>query len=219
MAGQTMPAELVALPKWVIGMANAGIIIVVYGLCGLAGYWLMKRSGLPGLIHPKASWREWFLLPLGLGTGIGVFFVILDRIFAAQLTGIELPHPAFPLSLIASATAGIGEEIMFRFFVMGLWIFLLNLVLRRWKAKRVAFWIANVFAALAFAASHLPAVMYLFDVSNPMDLPMALLVEIVLLNGILGLVAGERMAKTGLVAAIGIHFWADVVWHVIWPLL
>jgi len=33
------------------------------------------------------------------------------------------------------------------------------------------------------------------------------------------LVAGERCRRDGLVAAMGVHFWADIVWHVIWPLV
>jgi len=35
---------------------------------------------------------------------------------------------------------------------------------------------------------------------------------------LLGVVAGERFMKDGLVAAIGVHFWADIVWHVLSPL-
>lgn len=42
------------------------------------------------------------------------------------------PHPELPYSIIASASAGIGEEIMFRSFVLGLWAFLGNLFLWRW---------------------------------------------------------------------------------------
>jgi len=41
--------------------------------------------------------------------------------------------------------------------------------------------------------------------------------EIILINGVIGLVAGERYVQHGLVAAAGIHFWTDIVWHVIWP--
>jgi hypothetical protein len=45
-----------------------------------------------------------------------------------------------------------------------------------------------------------------------------LLLEILLLNGIIGIVAGQRYMKDGLVAAAGVHFWADVVFHGIWGL-
>ena len=45
------------------------------------------------------------------------------------------------------------------------------------------------------------------------------LVELFLLNSIVSLIAGERYMRDGLVAAIGVHFWVDIIWHVIWPLV
>ena len=126
---------------------------------------------------------------------------------------------AFPLSIIASATAGIGEEILFRLFVLGLWAFLLNLILRHWSATPLALWIGNIIAALAFGAAHLPTAMILLNVSSPAQLPPFILVELFLLNGILGIVAGARYVRDGYIAAVGIHFWGDVAWHVVWPLV
>jgi membrane protease YdiL (CAAX protease family) len=149
---------------------------------------------------------------------VGLVLVIGDRAFARALEWEGFPHPEFPLSLIVSATAGIGEEILFRLFVMTLWAWLLYMVLRRWKAKRTAFWIANVIAALAFGAGHLPGVMAIVEVRSPAELDPLLLAELFLLNGIVGLVAGERFIRDGLVAAVGVHFWTDIVWHVAWPL-
>ena len=61
--------------------------------------------------------------------------------------------------------------------------------------------------------------MMLTDVATPDQVPPLLLVEMFLLNGLLGLAAGERFMKDGLVAAIGVHFWADIVWHVLSPLV
>jgi membrane protease YdiL (CAAX protease family) len=80
-------------------------------------------------------------------------------------------------------------------------------------------WIANVIAALAFGAAHLPAAALLVGVSSPSQLPPLVLGEIFLINGIIGLAAGQRAMRDGLVAAMGVHFWADIVWHVVWPLL
>ncbi len=45
-----------------------------------------------------------------------------------------------------------------------------------------------------------------------------LLVEMFLLNGVIGLIAGQRYMKDGLVAAVGVHFWTDVVFHVLYGL-
>ncbi len=64
-----------------------------------------------------------------------------------------------------------------------------------------------------FAASHFPGLMMVAGVSSPAALPPAMLAEVVLLNGFVGILAG------GLVAASGIHFWADVVWHVMYGMV
>ena len=216
---QSLPPEAITLPRWVLGLANAGLILVVYGLIGLAGYWFATRVGLPRVYREDASWPDWFASPLLYGLLLGVVLVVADRFFASVQDGTQFPHPAFPFSLIASATAAIGEEILYRFFVMGLWAFLLGLILRRCGAAGVAVWIANVLAALAFAAGHLPGAMFILDVANPVDLPIPLLIELFLLNGIVGFVAGVQYLRTGLVAAIGVHFWTDVVWHAVWPLV
>jgi hypothetical protein len=192
---------------------------VVYGLLGLAGFWLARKLDLPGIYRPEAGWRAWVLTPLVIGAIAGVAIVAVDRLFASLGDWGGFDHPAFPFSLVASATAGVGEEILYRLFLMSVWAFLLNLVLRRWDATRVALWAANLVAALVFAAAHLPAAMLLVGASTPGDLPPLMLAELFLLNGLLGLVAGERFMKEGLVTAVGVHFWADVVWHVAWPLI
>jgi membrane protease YdiL (CAAX protease family) len=215
------------LPRWALGLANGGIILVIYCLAGLAGYWFSRQLGLPGTFRPDAGWRSWFIWPLVAGVIMGIVIVLVDRAFSPPIQAAlntsqnwqGLTHPPFPLSIIASATAGIGEEILFRSFVLGLWAFLLNLLLRRWQATRLALWIGNFIAALAFAASHLPSAILLLGASTPAELPTALLAELLLLNGVLGLVAGERYFQDGLVAAIGVHFWADIIWHVLYPLV
>jgi hypothetical protein len=40
------------------------------------------------------------------------------------------------------------------------------------------------------------------------------LLEVFLLKGIIGLLAGWRYMKDGLVAAARVHFWTDMVFHV-----
>jgi membrane protease YdiL (CAAX protease family) len=217
-APQETPSSLAFVPAWQLGLANAGIVLVLYGLLGLAGFWFARKLGLPGIFREQAGWRHWFVVPMALGVAAGVVITIGDRIFASSRNWSGFPHPAFPLSLIASATAGIGEEILFRVFVMGLWAFLFNLILRRRRATQLALWAGNIIGALAFGAGHLPTAMLLLGVTNPGEIPALVLGELFLLNGIVGLLAGERYMREGFVAAVGVHFWTDIVWHVIWPL-
>lgn len=157
----------------------------------------------------------WVWLPMIYGAICGVALVIADILFAPINGFRRFPHPVFPLSVLASLSAGIGEEILFRGFVFGLWAFLLNLILKRWNKTTLALWIANIISAVAFGAGHLPAVVLILGLESPAQLPPILLLEIFALNGILAIVAGQRYMKDGLVAAAGVHFWTDVVWHVL----
>ncbi len=213
-----LPEPLASMPTWFLGLANAGIVLVLYGLLGLAGVWFARKLSLPGIYREGAGWCHWFVVPMVIGVALGVVLIVGDSLFArASEDWAGFPHPQFPLSIFASATAGIGEEILFRLFVMGLWAYLLALALRRWKAERLALWIANVVASLAFGAAHLPATMVALGVSTPADLPSIVIAEVLVLSGIVGIVAGQRYMREGLIAAVGVHFWTDVVWHILWP--
>lgn len=217
--GAPVPVTTSEIPTWILGLANAGIVLVIYGLLGLAGYWFARKLGLPGMVNENGNWRGWFWTPLVYGIVLGVFLGLVDLIVSLTGLGSRFPHPAFPFSILASLSAGIGEEILFRGFVFGLWAFLLNLILKRWNKTRLAFWIANVIAALAFSAGHLPAAMLLLNVPTPLDLPPFLIAELILLNSVVALAAGERYMKDGLIAAVGVHFWTDIIWHVIYALI
>lgn len=215
-AGIPMP-ELPASPA-VMGLASAGIYMVLYGLLGWAGYWSARKLGLPGIISEDGNWKRWLLFPFLLGIVCGVAVIIGDLLFA-PVNGIgRFPHPPFPVSILASMTAGIGEEIMFRGFVFGLWGLILNWLFKRFNGRTIALWIANIIAALAFGAGHLPTLFFLTGASSFADLNPVLLAEVFILNGLIGLVMGQRYMKDGLVAAAGVHFWTDVVFHVIWGL-
>lgn len=213
----TMPPSLAAIPLWVLGLANAGIVFVLYGLLGVLGLWFARKLDLPGVFRERAGWKAWVLLPLGWGLLVGIAMILGDRLFAAFGDWNGFTHPLFPLSLLASATAGIGEETLFRVFMLGLWAFLANLILKRWDKTPLALWIGNIVAALAFSAAHLPTAMVLLGAASPAEIPVPVLAELLILNSALGVVAGKLYMRDGLVAAAGVHFWADIVWHVIWP--
>lgn len=211
-----IPLPDMGMSNVMLGLANAGIILVFYGILGLAGYWFARRLGLPGIFSEDGDWRRWFVIPLILGLIGGVVVILLDILFAPINGFGRLPHPAFPSSILASMSAGIGEEILFRGFVFGIWALLLNGLLKRFHGRTSALWIANIIAALAFGAGHLGTLLVLTGASSPAELNPVLVVETVLINGVIGLVAGWRYMKDGLIAAAGVHFWTDVVFHVIY---
>jgi len=214
-----MPMPDMGVSNFVLGLANAGIVLVFYGLLGLAGFWFSRKLGLPGIFSEDGDWRRWFWIPLLVGLACGVLLVLGDMLFTPINDFGRFPHPGFPVSILASLSAGIGEEIAFRGFVFGLWALILSWIFKRFDGRRAALWIANLIAALAFGAGHLGSAMLLTGASSIADLSPILLLEVFTLNGIVGLAAGERYMKDGFVAAAGVHFWTDVVFHVLWGLI
>jgi len=213
-----IPLPPMQVSNAVLGLANAGIVIVLYGLVGWAGVWFAQKLGLPGVYSEDGNWNRWFFMPLFLGLACGVIFIVSDIFFASINNFGRMIHPTFPSSIFASISAGVGEEMMFRGFVFGLWGLLLNWLFKRFNGRTLALWIANVIAALAFGAGHLGTIFLLTGASSLAEIDPVLLAEVFILNGILGLVAGWRYMKDGLVAAAGVHFWNDVVFHIIWGL-
>ena len=217
-ASAGVPVPDTGVSDSVLGLANAGVIFVLYGLLGLLGYWFARKLDLPGIFSEDGNWRRWFFIPLVIGLICGVAVVLVDVLFAPVNGYGRIAHPPFPISVFASISAGVGEEIAFRGLVFGLWGFIFSWALKRFSGRTIALWIANIIAALAFAASHFGTLLFLTHASSFAELNPVFIVEVFLINSIVGLVAGERYMKDGLVAAAGVHFWTDVVFHVIWGL-
>lgn len=222
-SAEAMNATLPDIPLWQMALGNALIVLLLYLPAGLIGLWLARRANLPGVYCTDAGWRDWLLWPLIIGLAVGSAMVGLDLLIR-QVSAFEgFPHPPFPASLLASFTAGVGEEILYRLLVMSMWAVVLGWLGRRILPGRdtraVSVWLANGLAALAFAAGHLGSAMLLTGAETPAALPPMMLLEVFALNGLVGMTAGWAFARNGLLAAIGIHFWADVVWHVLYGLV
>ena len=214
----TPPQELPA-SKPVLAFVNAAIVLILYGGLGFIGLKLSQELGFADIWDSRVTNKQRFLIPALVGTAIGVFFIFADIILSQFHTLGPLPHPPFPASLVASAVAGIGEEIIFRLFFISFWVWLISFVIlkRRWQNQ--IFWIIAILSALAFALGHIPSVMFLFGLNTVNEIPFALISEIILLNGVLSIFAAYYFRKFGFLAAVGIHFWTDVIWHVIWGLI
>jgi len=214
-AGQS--PELSKIPLHVLALANTGIVLVFYGILGFLGILLARKKGFPEIWDEKISTKQRFYIPGLIGAVGGVSLVIGDIIFSRYNTIGHFIHPPFPTSLVASLSAGIGEEIIFRLFFISFWFWLLSFFFR--KHSTLLFWIVSGVSALAFTAGHFPAFIYLYGYQTFGDIPIGFVWEIVLLNGIIGLLSAWQFKKAGFLGAVGVHFWTDVVWHVIWGLL
>ena len=177
---------------------------------------LSHKLGFAEIWDEKVSNRQRFLTPLAAGIFIGLFFIVSD-ILLSLIHGLgRLPHPPFPTSLVASLAAGIGEELIFRLFFISFWLWLISYVILKKKAQQPVFWIVTTFSALTFAFGHLPSAMFIYHWTSFGDIPPMFLVEIILLNGVLSYFAAYYFRQYGFLAAVGVHFWTDIVWHVAW---
>ena len=211
-----LPEQELPAPRPLLAVMNAAIMLFLYGGLGFVGLILSRKLGFADLWDARVSNRQRFLIPALLGIGLGIFLILADVVLSQFHALGRLPHPPFPTSLVASAVAGIGEEVIFRLFFISFWVWLASFVILRNRRQEQVFWVVAFFSALAFAFGHLPSVMLLFSLETIGEVPPALLGEIILLNGVLSLFAAYYFRRFGFLAPVGIHFWTDVVWHVIW---
>lgn len=217
--GAAIPTGQMPAAPGVMALATAGIVLVAYGGLGLLGRYLARKLGLPDLWDAAVPNRGRFIVPALIGLGLGIVFIIGDLLFSS-LNGIgRLVHPPFPTAIVASLTAGIGEETMFRLFFISFWTWLVGHLLLRGRWQAPVYWVVSICSALAFAMAHLPALMFLYGWTTFNQIPAMLLLEIVLLNGLLSILGAWAFKKYGFLAPVGIHFWTDIVWHALWGMV
>ncbi len=212
----TLPSQGAPAPNPLLALVNACTALILYGGVGFVGIKLSQKLDFPNLLDPRISNKQRFLIPTIIGVAIGIFFILTD-VIVRPFNGLgPFPHPPFPLSIVASAVAAIGEEIIFRLFFISFGVWLISRVILKGRWQNQIFWIVAVLSAIVFALAHIPSVVILFGLKSITEIPMVFIAEIILLNGVFSLFAAYYFRKYGFLAAVGIHFWTDVVWHVIW---
>ncbi len=199
---------------------------ILIGCFVALGMWLAPKVGLgtPLLVEwttgEPAARGVLRTLPFSAlwGVMIAVLVIFLDaKIFAPHLphpAPLEAANPAAWKGFLASFYGGIDEEIFLRFGIMTLLVLALGKIFRTAESRPtgVAFWLANIIAAVLFGLGHLPATAIL------MPLTKLVVLRALLLNGIPGFVFGVLYWKRGLESAMVSHFAADLVLHVAAPL-
>jgi membrane protease YdiL (CAAX protease family) len=207
------------LPRPLMAVVVALAFGIAYGGAGLVGLRAAAASGWPSLFDSGVSRWQRFLVPAVCGSALGILFIAGDALLAPANGFGRLPHPPFPLSIVASITAAIGEEILFRLLLVAGGFWLLSRIVRGALGREIVFWLVATAAGLAFAASHLPGLLLLLGDGRVAPLnavPIVLAGQLLILNVALSLVSAQLLRRFGPLAAIGVHFWADLVWHVIW---
>ena len=213
----SLPAEARTLPMPlpVFCVLLAVQSAVVYGLLGFVGLRLARDRGLEPAPHLTAIWSRqaesprWSRVALAFVVGMGCGVVLVGVVAMIQrFLPTTLPstlHPPGIVPALAASTAGsFGEEILFRLFA-------LSVLLRLLPPGRTGAAVAVGVSALAFAAAHTPAMIFLFG--GLQGVPLLAWVWVIALNGLLGIALGLIFLRWGIVCAILAHFGTDVLWH------
>lgn len=217
--------EKIGIPLYLVivsTLINNSIIFAIVIFLGLllsgkVGLGLPILEGWLNGENVKGKLKSILPLSVGLGVLAGVLIIVIDFLFS--LTGsISLLSTVTPPAwqgLLSSFYGGINEEVLMRLFVMSLLVYITFKIrkTREGHPTKVGVWISIILAAVLFGVGHLPTAMAIGS-TTPL-----FVTRIIILNSIGGIIFGWLYWKKGLESAMVSHFSADLILHVLLPLL
>lgn len=224
---QLMPEKLerIPLPLPVLVAAQSLQAFVLLGALSLLGLRMGHRLGLgaPLLRRWLGGGSTTVQLPaplqaILLGVASGALVLLCAQWIDPWLPTMINPPAATAAGvsafngLLASFYGGIAEELQLRLFLMTLMLWVVARLRRRMPGN-AAFHVAIVLAAVLFGVGHLPAAAHIWG------LDATVVLRTLALNALVGCVCGWLYWRRGLEMAMLAHFSADIVLHVLAPLL
>ena len=197
--------------------------IVQFSITIFIGLYLAKKIGFGFPI--LESWlkgesvgsRLKPILPLSIGLGVlgSALVIVFSLLYVPFPDLLRQSGASVPLwqSFLAIFYGGIGEEILFRLFVMSLLVWI-SFKIKKTSAgtpTTIGAWLAIIISAVLFGLGHLPVA------SSYVTINAMTVTEAIVNNGIIGMVCGWLYWKKGLESAMIAHFSSDVVLHLIVP--
>ncbi len=155
-------------------------------------------------------------LLLGLVSGIIVlgleWLVFWNHLPAGLKQGLEVPTWK---RLAATLYGGVTEEVLTRLFFLSLFAWALSFIWSNSEehASGPAIWIAVLLSALVFGLLHLPATILLAPLTR------VVVIRTLILNGVVGVVAGWMFVEYGLAVAMATHWAADIMVLIVAPVV
>lgn len=195
-----------------VSTAQSALYAVLFAFFG---YILARKLGLMRSFRPEKSK---LLTTIIISSAGGAVFSLDAWTFAKLIPEVAESYKTAKtfdaLTWGASVLyGGVVEELMMRLFLMSLTAFVAwKLFFRKEETAPSGVLIAaNIIAALAFAAGHLPSTLTLFGALTPM-----IVFRCFLLNGAFGLIFGRLYRKYGIQYAMLSHALLHIVSKTIW---
>ncbi|WP_198508923.1 CPBP family intramembrane glutamic endopeptidase [Bacillus sp. FJAT-44742] len=206
-----IPIEVVAF----LSLINPWILTLI-AIC--IGHFLAERSGLTSFIYNRDvysipfwhSFKPTLTIGISSGAAVGGILMLGDLLFKPWLPQSLQPTFEFPgllHTLSGILYGGIVEEIMMRWGLMTLLVFLLWKIAARKKEgpPTVIYWSAIIISSFVFAIGHYGATLAVAQ-----EMTAVVFLRMMLLNGAGGLVFGWLFWKKGLETAITAHMMTHV---------
>ena len=209
---------LTALPNLFRSPAQAAVFhwpfLALWAVLGFIGVVLSERTGFPSAWEPSIGKIRLLALPALLGIGLGILAIYTDkltgwtRIVAAQM---HLPsiHIEFPASLLIYPGGAIVVEIIYRLFLIPLFLWVVSNLILKGKAQDAVFW------TLAALTSFIEP---LGDLSlRPYG--MMMMSAVFLQDYALNFAQAALFRKYGFFCAILLRVWFYLIWHVLYGVM
>ena len=211
---------------------SIGQAALLLGFMSFSGLWAARKLGMGAPVLD--AWfggealsfdlRRNLLIATAMGIGAGILLIALDLLIFVPLDPdgvgriVHIQPPAW-MGFLASFCGGITEEVQLRLFLLSFLALGIRVIrdsllpARNSPLPPPVFWSANIIAAVLFGLGHLPITAEL------VPLPAPIIVRAIVLNGILGVLTGFLFWRRGIEMAMACHFSADILLHVLPPLV
>ncbi len=179
--------------------------LLITVLLGFVGVILLERTGYPGIWDAVVPLRHRLLIPLSLGLGFGVAFMLL-RLFHVLPT---LDEPPFPASIPYFLYGGLVSEILFRLFPMPLLVWLISNVMLSGRAQEPTSWAAIVLSSLIEPLSQVGAIVMLGMATGPR------MASVFLVVFSANIVQGRLFRTSGFAASVVMRLMFYSIWHIV----
>jgi membrane protease YdiL (CAAX protease family) len=151
------------------------------------------------------------------GVLAGILIILLSIPFNKLIPELNLFKVSVSVwkAFLASFYGGIAEEVLLRLFLVSFLVWITFKIKKTNDKQPTDFgiWASIIAASVIFGLGHLPATAQITSLTG------VVVIRAVVLNSIGGVIFGRLYWKKGLESAMIAHFSADIVLHIITPLL
>ncbi|HEX8923416.1 MAG TPA: CPBP family intramembrane glutamic endopeptidase, partial [Patescibacteria group bacterium] len=193
---------------------------IIFAVSIFLGLFLGKKVGFEAPVlegkKPVSYLRSILKPSVGMGILGGVLIILLSVLFGSMSISFlkaEMRAAAWK-GILASFYGGIAEEVVFRLFLMTLFVWLSSKIIKTKDryASNVGIWMAIVLSTILFGLGHLGITGGIVAITP------TVILRAIILNGV-SIFYGWLYWKKGFEAAMIAHFSTDIVVHVITPLV